>query len=886
MGRLTSAEVKKIAEAKASGEDYSRYVAATPTQVEKITGGSTPARATVSKPSSSSSSGGGGGSFSSSSSSSNIQSPIGIDKRETQLPAEQYAARNKIGDTPATPEQVADITGQPVELQPKRGKIAEKSTLGYTDYYVKQKKSYSELGLNFQQFKEQQTFLEENKMETFRYVDPKTGKESNALGTTILGLYFNDKIEEDFDKAFKQKYSHLKDLENYHPDTTFTKTEGGYQVNFPFVGAENWQEYKKTLKTPGWNSFGLNLAASATGEDFLGIPSAIEVARGNKEKALQIKVEALQTTKNVKFSLNPFDPEGSLSWYLRSPMGVAATLVTTAGLGSATAGIVGQASTRFPTAFAIGSKAVGYGTKAAIAGIAIKDVYETGYKQDEWGKVGGNLARLGLNYAVAKEGFKIGQSSAAGRFEKGAIKGRFAKLDADFSKHSDKVLDALNKGEWYNNKFYPKGTLTPAQEEKWMTAWKAGTNKGYLKQGQIQTSYMRSNAPKTPQPEPKFTNIENLKNKLNVRNFFKQHSVFRKQKIIGGAGSNKPLTGDYDSQYYSPYGKAEAEYIIKKMGYSSLKDVSDPHYLQRPGTTVTTYGGTAETPYKYTSGRLGIKWREQFTRLVHSSYNPAHAGRVKDVSESVRMLKQIYPKGVPVGSMDEFEFFAKGVETYPDIMKPTTSKIYFSKSYSDKLKDVLSKGFQKTMGWKFEKNYLKMTGTKIPTDMKIMKTQSLLPPSTSLSYSSFLEPSFLIGYAPSSSYASFSKSFSSKSFSKILTSMSMSKTSASTIKPSFSSVNKSIKPSISYKSISKPPSISPSISPSKSVSKTTSPSYSVSKSFSSKIMQMPIAPYIPLGIFGGGRKRRGFSVSGKKFKFRKGKVFDPFKGIKIKGVKF
>jgi len=299
----------------------------------------------------------------------------------------------------------------------------------------------------------------------------------------------------------------------------------------------------------------------------------------------------------------------------------------------------------------------------------------------------------------------------------------------------------------------------------------------------------------------------------------------------------------------------------------------------------TTMGGRVQSVYKYPSGRLGIRWAEQFTRLSDSSLNLAHTGRVKDIPESVRMLRQLYPKGLPkhIGfNMSSFEKTANFLYQRPVVMPSTPSNIFYGKSLDNSFKNMRTGFYKKTMGWKFKKNLSKMGVT---SGSSIQKTPSfnVLPPSPSFSPSTIFSPVYsgnFVGsnvrkHSPSFKVSSVSTSISMPSLSTSSSIPSISKNVYYNMSKGFSSTSKSIDRSLSS-SVVKPSS--------SMVSSFSSSSSSKSSSFSSMSSSLSSSPYfglypkLPKGL----RGRGGFGW--KDYGKRMGYGFRQFKVPSLKKI--
>ena len=669
-----------------------------------------------------------------------------------------------------------------------------------------------------------------------------------------MGRYYqkeSDKIDEiTLENISTQLDKAINQAGDWHPDTKVRKIKQKdgtykYEVDFPFSGADIYYSTRKEIdkrnKNP-WSLEGITsrFALALTPENFAGIPATVEYLLGNKEKAHQIEVSAVAGTRNVK------DFWSAAGWYLSSPMGTLGLTTATAGVSSIAAPHIGRLSTAYPSAFGVTSKVVGAGMKV---GVATYGTYEftKNVSEGEIGRAFGGATRLGLTYYGMSKASEAGMmmkdpKTGLPRFKVGAYKGQKLYIDRMFDKDAKQVISLLRQGK---------------SADHLMTAWKAGANKGMIDELFMKQSYMALHPPNTTQPEPVWTRIESFFGKSNIRNVLRGQWVKGKIKMIGSAITKTvrgDITGDYDPHFKSIYRRAEAEYFAEALGYNP-KDIMDAHYIQKG--FVTEFGGISESPYTYPSGGIGSKWTEQFTRISDRTLRLLHPGHVKHISESVNVLKQIYPKGLPegMGSMQRFEFFASGVKQYPIYASSTIESLYFSPSSTDYIKDIGKSVIKRTMGWKFSKNLAKLNlGTKPISTFTV--SQSYLPPTPTWTPSSILSPlqmsaalnpsttmnpmNFVRMYRTSPRFATTSTSFTlptrrspiastSKSLSNIF-SRSFSSSSRSFSRSLSSSVSM---PSISISGLSSSSSTSTSSSFSSSLSPSSSYSISASSSSSS-----------------------------------------------------
>jgi hypothetical protein len=377
-----------------------------------------------------------------------------------------------------------------------------------------------------------------------------------------------------------------------------------------------------------------------------------------------------------------------------------------------------------------------------------------------------------------------------------------------FDKSHKSVMDALTK---------QSGTLTPAQEAKFMTAWKAGKLSKMMSADYkvLSASYFKIKDVIQPEPSWDVSRIKNISDGKYLT-YMKNLWVKGKAKLIGGLGSDKPLTGDIDMQS-NPFTKAKFKGVMKNLGYEMNVDKGvDWHFTQKSGEMVTQYGGTSFSNYHYASGGEGIRWHEQLTRLVHSGWNPAHIGRIKDIAESIRMTGKIFPEGLPKSvGMNMEQYTALKTFGYSDIMSKGASKLYYGPTLSDIGKEIQTSFYQKAFNPYF-KHLAK--GMELPS-AKWSFTYESLPPTINYQPSSILSPfQMSTALAPSTSFTLPTKSYAistNKSSNLKYNSIRNTPIKSFVPKSSSSTISNSINKSLSNSTNSKrSSSISPSISPS------------------------------------------------------------------------
>jgi hypothetical protein len=683
----------------------------------------------------------------------------------------------------------------------------------------------------------------------------------------------------------------LEAKREWHPDTEVIKKTEGYEVKFPYAGAESYGSYKRGLDKAGF--FG-NLGTSLTPEDPLGITSLFYNLTGERQKAIDVKVKAMHRTTVIKEAGGIISPEFAKYWFENPATQIGMAVVGGYGIGKLGTYAAGRVSGSVlaTRALQIGGLSIG----AALAAPAVIDIHST-WKRGDTGEAVGKLGMLGVQVGAGYSGYKMGASSTSGLF------GRNKGLTAFEAGAKKAYVNTLRSG-------MKSGDIDLLQGVRGIRASQA-----YFK---IKADIRMSNL-RPFQAEPSFTNIQTLEKTPGLRNWFKQHSKFRKSEIFGGAASEKVSTHDIDIMYRSALGKVETGYASTKLGYGDVGQYADIKMWQRPGSIVSKMGTTKISSYKHPSGLRTGQFSEQFFRLGESSLNLAHSGRAKDIPGAIRMLDMIYGRtggisGRIAPTVESYKFAMGGLEKTPMVMEPALSAKIYGTSWGKKWYGFKTKFYEKVVPEFFLKGKVKKFG--ISSTTPVAKGGfSYLPPSPSISFM----PSSSIGGMASASFAlpvqpsvSVSKSVStfgvpappsvssiiktkSASFIKSLSggkskvSPSVAKKSGSldTIFPSIISHSTSRRgfPLVPYQSVStskpiipssvvpSPPSYSVSpilpVSISSSVSKV---SKSISKSFA-MIYSPPVASaYIPLKLGGRGSAGWGDWGVGKKYRFREFKV--------------
>jgi len=500
--------------------------------------------------------------------------------------------------------------------------------------------------------------------------------------------------------------SGLRAHEEWHPETKVVLTGEGYDIRFPYEGAEHYGTYKKQLDKSGF----LGLFATAwTPEDPLGMISASEKLLGHHQKSIDAKIQAMHRIKNLE------TPTDFATWYLQSPATqIGLSIAGGYGIGK----IGGYAAGRVSTSI-LGTRILKYGSLlvgAAVITPTAFDITKT-FQEGETGRGIAKIGMTGLLFAGGYSGYKAGMKSTSGLF--GKHKGLTSYEIGSWKAFRTSMVKGMNKGE-------------------------IGLRQGIssIKASKDRISFfkdMRNRGLNPYQPEPEFMRVQALEKTPYLRNWFKRHSI---SEIFGGAASDKPSTHDIDIMYRSALGKIETTYASTKLGYGDIKTYADIKPWQKPGSIVSRMGTTKLTSYKHPSGLRTGKWIEQYSRLSESSLDLAHKGRLKDIPESIRILEQIYTStgGVPPelqGTMTSYKKWMNILQSDPIIMKPETSSYYFGKSLGERWYNLRSSFYKKVTPKSYlDKQVSRYAFDPYPTTVKgggyLPDTPSIIPSVSSI----------------------------------------------------------------------------------------------------------------------------------------------------------
>ena len=690
---------------------------------------------------------------------------------------------------------------------------------------------------------------------------------------------------------------------NWHPDTKALKTATGIQFDFPYAGAENYYSYKKDLEKSGFAGL---FATALTGNDFLGIPSAYYTATGQKQKAIDLKIQAMHSTK-----------EGFVPFALKMPttqIGIAAIGGSAWGAGStyATGYITGKFGATSAAMFAFKGGEIAAG--AIFGGLAIQNVKNT-FETQGIGEGLGGLVGVGLSAGAGYGGYKIGQTTSyrnVGLMRRGYQRG--------FEK---RILNQIAKGD--------------ISGEKGVNLIRASQLEFNLRQnlGNI----------KTDQGTLNWEKVQEFEQRPMMREFTQKYSLQRKSELYGSLTEGRDTVHDVDIMLAKlSKGGREFRYASERFGYGKDASYMDIKPMQKG---IVGRSGTIKQPsYEYPGGWKGMRWSESAMRHGESALELAHSGRVKDIPRSVELYTKLWKSsGSPkkLGStIQEYATVMSTLEKDPYVMPKLESNIVYGKSIGQRWSGFKTKAYTKIVPERIqvklsEMSFQKTMQTNIPGKVKNgVISSNNLPPSISSSYSAMVTlpsisvsstigsvftslyrspslktntmPSSIMGkkisistspssksyYSSpskkpySSSYSTDKKSLStsvssiSKTLSNIASPFTSSTVSSLSIASSTtSSVSSVIKPSPSV-SISKPKAVLPIplFSVSSSPKKTSS-------SFFKSPSPSPISSFIPptpSGIYGRGAMGWGSGEKRPRYLFRKFKLpslKEIFKGVKM-----
>jgi len=199
-------------------------------------------------------------------------------------------------------------------------------------------------------------------------------------------------IDRSYSRSWKGEVGFRQEIKEYHPGTKIQITDKGYNVIFPYAGAEKYKYYEKKLETDLLSQAAVKL----TRDDLFGISSFIDQQRGDKQKAKDTQIKALHKIMTDPVLTAVDSPVAQLPWYFVGGVGIKAGLGYTAG----------KLALR-PVSSAILTKIIPAtigGVMLTQSGLDIKTTFERG----DTGAGAGKLTTLGISLAAMGLGYKAG----------------------------------------------------------------------------------------------------------------------------------------------------------------------------------------------------------------------------------------------------------------------------------------------------------------------------------------------------------------------------------------------------------------------------------------------------------------------------------------------
>ena len=658
-------------------------------------------------------------------------------------------------------------------------------------------------------------------------------------------------------------------------------------------------------------------------KDPLGIVSAFYQATGQKEKALEIKIGAVHDVSVVEQAGGVFTPEFAKFWFA-SPL----TQLGLAAAGGMAYGSAGKAlsggllATAAPRII-IAGKVVMAGIGVGLVAPATVDIYKT-FERGETGEALGKVTMMGLQFGMFAGGIK----AVAGYKKMGLTYGErgakwFLKRQAlKLGKISEKKYGGLtaykmDKKIVYDPEFLglDKGVLTYKTwrgdvftAKKWklvgLSPERAGVQRTaiieYFKMkglvGDVSTLKTSHGFMGQKQFGIDFMRAEALKGKEGFATYLENYWKASKAELMGGV-TYKPKTADIDiwwGRYRYLSAMAQTKYAGKKLKFDVMKGL-DPKPFVSKGRVITIAGFEQPSPYLVGGGKVA-PWTKTAATTAESLFGYVKLEAAKNLPTASTLYARLWvmgghPKGTSTG-LSRFLSAVQAVEKSPILQSSARIKyIWEHKTLGQMIEPFVSKAYMKYVPsaikeasfFKYIKpdQYLAAIGKGRPSigvaGVSKMPTVLFVSPVSSFKISSrFSSP--LIS-------KSLYRSLGSKSLSSSLSSSLGVSPSSSISSRSLSSSLSSILSSLSSSASSISSSISSSLSSSlsKSSSSSSSSSSSISSSLSSMQRGMGLPFFMPpLGLGGRGRRYHDYDLYGKKYKFRKRKMYNPLKDLGLK----
>lgn len=340
-----------------------------------------------------------------------------IKQKQRDQPKAPYVKQSKPSKPSPKPYQPKTQTKEEVSKDGTVKRVVTTETYdkqrGIQKTYFDPSSQYQQAGIDYAKVSE-----EFQEVEPFRFYRLQ-GKPGLYPGFVLqrMGKAYERKSETYSNIGSSLQRKGLYAQREWHPDTKIVKdvNKGTFSVSFPYAGAEKYGTYKRSLEGGGFAGL---FATAWTPEDFLGVPSAVETIRGDKQKALDIKIQSLARVEDVgKGKWYERVGKGAL-WYVESPIGtIGLSIAGGYAIPQAGAFIKGAAAAKgvwWGRAATVGLT----GTGAALIGKETVDSISTIQKGDV-GKGVGRLTRLGVLISGSYAGYKLTKPSLPGIYGKG-----------------------------------------------------------------------------------------------------------------------------------------------------------------------------------------------------------------------------------------------------------------------------------------------------------------------------------------------------------------------------------------------------------------------------------------------------------------------------------
>jgi hypothetical protein len=613
-----------------------------------------------------------------------------------------------------------------------------------------------------------------------------------------------------------------------------------------------------------------------------GVSALAESLGGNKEKALQIEIEAYAYQKGLRK-----EGVGGFGRYLlESPfvqMGSTAALMVPVGGGlTATGAYIGA---RWGATAALTYKTLMYGTTGLFAYMAVADVKKTADEGETGKAIGKGLSYLGI-FASGFYGAKVGSQL--------------------------KLPSGATIGEWAATKGYIHGLQTDIAK---------GEIPPDVGQARIEATQLRYELLKEirtvdiNQVEPRFGDVQTLKQKPMLKSYLESKFLGKTDSEIFGSTVRPSKPGDLPHDIDVMVKPKTAAQLSKASDFLKTGDISssaDVKPLTKVGEVVGRFYEPKMPSYTTEGGYKTMKYAEAFARLSGAAIEPPSrrvqlgtGGKLvaKDIQPTIDLANEFKPYLSAEGQAKAARFIKAmeflGKEVIP--MDAADEYLLFGSNLKDlgfKIKTRIYEGLiSKSMT---EADVMKNIGLIVKTpEISVSSISPSVPSISSLyvfspspyPFTVFAMPSGSVWTKKTVSYPSSSSSFSiislfqsiSDSVSESIDFYDSSFLSSKSSYPSSSSYPPS-SPSPLYPSYpSYPSSPSPSYPSYPSYPSSPSPSYpsSPSLSYPSSYIYPPF-PYLPFSfskIFKGS-EQNSFSSIFNIYRERKFKVSDPFEALK------